>query len=250
MAINEKEYGDIFQQRSKYSKTTKWESLDWQKKLPIYKQYSGQNQILLPKFNLDTNYTVEQIFRSRKSVRNFTSEAISMEQLSTLLWACTGISRIEGDYAFRTAPSAGALYPIETYVVSNHINELPPGIYHYNIYQHTLTSVKEGLQGEILANAALGQIMCASAPLVLIWTAIFQRSRWKYRQRAYRYIYLDAGHIGENLALAAVALGLGSCQIGAFYDDEINAIVNVDGEQESAIYLSVVGVPAMEQDIG
>lgn len=242
---NEKEFGNIFQQRSKYSKTTTWESLDWRNKPLIYKQYPEHDQIPLPPYKLETAYTIEKIFKSRRSIRDFTSKSISMQQLSTLLWASTGISRIEGNYAFRTAPSAGALYPIETYVVSNRIDDLSPGIYHYNIDHHSLSPIKEGPQGKILSNAALGQIMCASAPLVLIWTAIFQRSIWKYRQRAFRYIYLDAGHIGENLALTAVALGLGSCQVGAFFDDEINRIINIDGQQESVVYLSVVGTPAI-----
>ena len=85
--------------------------------------------------------------------------------------------------------------------------------------------------------------MCAAAPVVFVWTAIVERAKWKYRQRGYRYIYLDAGHIAENLALAAVSLGLGACQIGALFDDEINTILGVDGQEETAIYMSVVGVP-------
>jgi SagB-type dehydrogenase family enzyme len=81
------------------------------------------------------------------------------------------------------------------------------------------------------------------APCVFIWTAVFQRSKWKYMQRAYRYIYLDVGHIAQNLALASVALGLGSCQIGALYDEEVNDLVGVDGREESAVYMSAVGKP-------
>ena len=83
--------------------------------------------------------------------------------------------------------------------------------------------------------------MCIEAPVVFVWTAIFQRMKWKYDQRAYRYIYLDAGHIAENLALSATSLGLGSCQIGALFDDEVNQIIDVDGTEESVIYMSVVG---------
>jgi SagB-type dehydrogenase family enzyme len=79
------------------------------------------------------------------------------------------------------------------------------------------------------------------APVVFIWTAVFQRTKWKYGQRAYRYIYLDAGHIAENLALAAVSLGLGSCQIGALFDEEINQIIGVDGKEESVLYMTVAG---------
>ena len=85
--------------------------------------------------------------------------------------------------------------------------------------------------------------MAYSANVVFIWTAVFQRSKWKYDQRAYRYVYLDAGHIAQNLALAAVSLGLGTCQIGALYDEEVNTLISVDGEEESVVYMSAVGQP-------
>lgn len=85
--------------------------------------------------------------------------------------------------------------------------------------------------------------MCASAPIVLIWTAMFERCRWKYGERAYRYVYLDAGHVAQNHALAAVSLGLGNCQIAATFDDEVNELLGVDGEEESALCMSVVGRP-------
>jgi SagB-type dehydrogenase family enzyme len=103
--------------------------------------------------------------------------------------------------------------------------------------------VKAGDFAEKIAHAALEQKIFTEAAVTLIWTAVFERSKWKYAQRAYRYVYLDAGHIAQNLALAATSIGLGSCQIGAFFDDEINQILEVDGTEESAIYLSVVGHP-------
>ena len=106
-----------------------------------------------------------------------------------------------------------------------------------------LEEIKIGNFGDDIAYAALDQNMCATASVVFIWTAIFGRSKWKYAQRAYRYIYLDAGHVAENLALAVVSIACGSCQVGAFFDDEINEIVGVDGTEESSICLSVVGHP-------
>ena len=163
--------------------------------------------------------------------------------MSFLLWASTGVQRSEHGYDFRTAPSAGALYPIETYIIINKGEGLEKGLYHYNIQSHALERLKVGDFGEEAAHAALEQEVCMEAPVVFIWTAIFERSKWKYRQRAYRYIYLDAGHIAQNLALSATSIGLGSCQIGAFFDEEINKIVGVEGIEESAIYLSAVGHP-------
>jgi len=100
-----------------------------------------------------------------------------------------------------------------------------------------------GVFGENLARAALNQKMVAVAPAVFIWTALFERTKWKYKQRAYRYIYLDAGHIAENLALATTGIGLGSCQIGAFFDEEVNALLKIDGTIESVLYLSIIGKP-------
>ena len=146
-------------------------------------------------------------------------------------------------YEFRTVPSAGALYPIETYLSVNNVEGLEKGLYHYDIQAHALEELKVGSFSEKIAQAALGQKMLIDAPVVLIWTAIFERSKWKYAQRAYRYMYLDAGHIAQNLALSATSIGLGSCQIGAFFDDEINQIIGLDGVEESVLYLSVVGHP-------
>jgi SagB-type dehydrogenase family enzyme len=90
--------------------------------------------------------------------------------------------------------------------------------------------------------------MCATAAVVFVWSAVFERCKWKYGQRAYRYIYLDAGHVAENLALAAVSLNLGTCEIGALYDDQVNAIVGIDGVEESTICMAVVGAPRQGQE--
>ena len=183
------------------------------------------------------------MIQRRRSIRSFSTKAITLEQLSYLLWVCTGIQRKEEGFTFRTAPSAGALYPIETYLIINNIKRIEKGVYHYDIQHHSLDQIKLGDYSIAIAQAALDQEMCAHAAVIFVWTAIFNRSKCKYGQRAYRYIYLDAGHIAENLALGAVNLGLGSCQIAALYDDEVNNLIDIDGIKESVIYLSVVGVP-------
>jgi SagB-type dehydrogenase family enzyme len=188
--------------------------------------------------------TLDETLNERKSVRRFRAEPIPLAQLSYLIWASTGIQRTEQGYEFRTAPSAGALYPIETYIVANKVRDLEPGVYHYGIRNHELERVRSGDLRRPIVAAALGQEMCAEAAAVFVWTAMFARARWKYAQRAYRYIYLDAGHVAENLALAAVSLGLGACQIGALFDDEVNKLLDVDGAEESVVYMSVVGLPA------
>ena len=209
----------------------------------LYKKYPNCKKIDLPKFELKINMLLNEVLKKRKSIRNFEKIPVTKEQLSYLLWASTGIQRVEHSYEFRTAPSAGALYPIETYLVVNSIENLEKGVYHYNIKNHTLEEIKLGDFKKDITRAALGQKMCYDCAVIFIWTAIFNRAKWKYKERALRYIYIEAGHIAQNLALSAVSLNLGSCQIGAFFDDEVNKILEVDGKNESAIYLSVVGYP-------
>jgi len=118
------------------------------------------------------------------------------------------------------------------------------GVYHYCIRTHQLEQLKPGKFRQEITTAALGQRMCARSAAIFIWSAVFERCKWKYGQRAYRYIYLDAGHIAENLALAAVNTNLGSCEVGALYDDKVNAILGIDGTEESVLCMAVVGIPA------
>jgi SagB-type dehydrogenase family enzyme len=115
------------------------------------------------------------------------------------------------------------------------------GIYHYDVEEAQLVLQREGNYGREASEAALGQELVANAGAVFVWTAMVERSKWKYRERAYRYIYLDVGHIGQNLYLAATALDLGCCTIGAFYDEEVDRLVGVDGEKEISVYMGAVG---------
>jgi SagB-type dehydrogenase family enzyme len=239
-----KEIGDEFQKNTKYSREKLLGGyLDWANKPETYKKYPSAKVTPLSKELPTKSLPIVEVLKKRRSVRSFSPKPLSMADLSFLLWASTGVQRREQGYDFRTVPSAGALYPIETYLVSNNVEGLEKALYHYNIEAHALEVLKLEDVAENLAYAALNQKMLTKAPVVLVWTAIFERSKWKYAQRAYRYVYLDAGHIAQNLALSATSIGLGSCQIGAFFDDEINQILGIDGTDESVIYLSVVGHP-------
>lgn len=236
--------GDRFQQETKYD-PGKMPShrLNRAEKPELYKEYPHAEKIDLQAFEPSQLMSLDKALRQRKSIRNYQDRPISKGQFAYLLWASTGIQRIEDGYEFRTAPSAGALYPIETYVVVNYVKPLEAGVYHYAIRTHQLELLQQRDLRLQTAAAALGQTMCANAAAVFIWTAIFERCKWKYGQRAYRYIYLDAGHIAENLALAAVSLNLGTCEIGALYDDHVNAIIGIDGIKESTICMAAVGLP-------
>ncbi|HJX23965.1 MAG TPA: SagB/ThcOx family dehydrogenase [Candidatus Bathyarchaeia archaeon] len=236
--------GDDFQRDTKHSRERLVAGdLDWSSRPAKYKDYPGKRSIKLSLEFPEQTLPLVETLKRRRSVRSFSARPLLMNELSFLLWASTGNERKERGHEFRTVPSAGALYPIETYLVINNVEGLEKGLYHYSVSDHALEELLLAELGEEAAHAALEQDMCAEAPVVFIWTSLFQRSKWKYGQRAYRYVYLDVGHIAQNLALCATSVGLGTCQIGAFFDEEINRILDVDGVEESAIYLSVVGHP-------
>jgi SagB-type dehydrogenase family enzyme len=184
-----------------------------------------------------------KLLSTRRSRRDYKREdAISIETLSFLLWATQGITARYGETLFRAAPSAGGLFPIETYLNVRAVEGLGQGIYHFRPHKFDLEFLRKGDFATEIAAAALGQEVVADAQATFIWSAVVARSKWKYRQRAYRYIYLDAGHIAQNLYLAGEALGLGVCAIGAFYDDQANGIIGLDGVEETVIYMATVGV--------
>lgn len=163
--------------------------------------------------------------------------------LSQLLFAAQGITGKIYGTPLRTAPSAGALYPIEIYLVVNKVAELEPGIYHYSIRKHALELLKSGDFRGRITPAGLKQEMLGQAGATFILSAIFDRTRHKYGERGFRYVYIEAGHISQNIALQAVSMGLGSVTVGAFLDEKVNQLINVDGVNEAAVYLHAVGTP-------
>lgn len=257
--------GRAFQAKTCYHRNTMEErELDWRSKPPAYKFYSYAPVISLPRPGAapdePTPPELWKCIAQRRSLRSFASVPLSLTELSRLLWASSGVTATfttsQGQDFYRAAPSAGKLYPLETYLVVNSVEDLEAGLYHYrptglDILErpivegcHSLEQLKTGDLSASVAEAALDQPMCAKAAAVFLWTAVFERSVWKYRERAYRYFYLDAGHMAAHLSLAAVAQGLGSCAVAAFYDDEVNALLGVDGQTEGIIYMTAVGRPA------
>lgn len=237
--------GDLFQEETKYERDRlPGGTLEWSNKPETYKQYPEKPRVALPRPETEGGAPLWKILSQRRSMRDFLQRPVTDHQLSQLLWAAQGITAEQFGYKFRTVPSAGALYPVETYIVVNDVEKIPQGVYHYSVLEHCLEQLKEGDYRVTIARAALDQKIGYDANIVFAWTAVFERCKWKYKQRAYRYLYLDAGHIAQTVALAAVALGLGSCQIAALYDGEVNDLLGVDGVEESAIYLTVVGNPS------
>jgi SagB-type dehydrogenase family enzyme len=236
--------GDRFQQETKYERERLGEDrIDWTSRAPLYREYPEARKIRLPTPGAPVMSAFAEILSRRRSIREYSPRPLPMEDISFLLWASSGLQRVEDGHAFRTAPSAGALYPVDTYVIAHRVEGVERGVYHYGVRDHLLEEVASGDFRKDLVRAALFQEFCSEASAAFVWTAVFPRAKWKYRQRAYRYVYLDAGHIAQNLALAAVGLGLGTCQVAAFFDDDMNTILGVDGVDESVIYLSAVGHP-------
>jgi len=236
-------YGEYFQRKSKYIRNyLPQHQLDWLSKPDPFKTYPDAiKKIKLPDPEFDKEIRFWQVILNRQSTRNFKNEPIKISHLSLLLFGMCGLTRIFPQGAFRTVPSAGGLYPIEMYPIINNIENLNKGIYHYNITNHSLELLKDGDFRVDVAKACLDQQIAFNSAVNFVWTVIVARSKWKYLQRCYRYIYMDVGHIGQNFYLVAEALGLGACTIGAIYDDELNDLIGIDGIHETAIYVGVIG---------
>lgn len=206
-----------------------------------YKTYPDAPKIRLP----PTTYKglpVEEAIRKRRSIRTYSKQPLKLSHLSSLLFSAQGITgKYYGTY-LRASPSAGALYPIEIYVVVGNVEKLKPGIYHYNVLEHSLELLKEGDFRKKLRQAGLNQEMLEDAAVTFILTAIWERVTYKYDERGRRYAYMESGHISQNIYLQATSLGLGSVCVGAFFDDEVHKLLEIDGKKESVIYLHCVGV--------
>ena len=240
---DETRIGELYQESTKYQRDKiSTDPFDFRRQPKQYKIYQDSFPFTLPLPNFSGKKKLDELLKQRRSYREFSPQPLSLAELSTLTWAAQAITHKEGDViAYRTAPSAGALYPVETYLCVNNVDGLDQGLYHYVIEEHLLEQLIPADYRDKIAHAGMEQEMLRRASVVFIWTAIIRRSTFKYRQRGYRYIYLDAGHIGQNVSLAAEELGLGCCMVGAFYDDEMNQILHLDGKDETVIYLGAVG---------
>ncbi len=205
-----------------------------------YKTYGNARKITLPSLPR-AGMPVEAAIRARRSVRTYTGGPVSLPQISQILFAAQGITGKMHGQPLRSAPSAGALYPFEIYVMAHNVAGLERGIYHYAVREHQLEVVAGGDFRKQITRAALQQDMLGEADATLVLSAIFNRSRHKYGERGYRYVYMEAGHISQNIHLQAVSLGLGSVGVGAFLDAEVNELIGVDGSSEAAVYLHAVG---------
>ncbi len=230
--------GELFQERIRYTSTSSGDATEPLSPPKMTKEYGGARTIALLPPEREGGRGLWETVARRRSERKYIDRPLSGGELSQILWASCGTTK-KGKG--RASPSAGARYPLEVYPCVRSVEGIDPGVYHYRFDLHSLELVREGDVSAELAEAALGQGMVAAAGMDLVITAIFARTTARYKQRGYRYAYLDAGALGEHTHLAAVALGLGSCLIGAFQDDAVERVVGVDGEAEQAVYMVSVG---------
>lgn len=183
--------------------------------------------IALPQPSVDGEVSLESAIHERRSVREFSKQSLSLADVAQLLWAAQGLTSRDGG---RAAPSAGALYPLEIYLVAGEVNALPAGLYRYLPRGHRLRLVSEGDLRKALARAALDQSWVRLAPAILVITGVYERSAKKYGERARRYTRIETGHVAQNVYLQATALGLGTVIVGAFQDAEVRETLGLPAD--------------------
>jgi len=193
--------------------------------------------IRLPEPKYDSDTSIEEALFKRRSVRSFKDSPLTLAEVSQLLWAAQGITSTGG---LRTAPSAGALYPLEIYVVAGNVEGLPDGVYNYRPDTHELAGVVKGDKRTELCNAALGQTSVRNAAAVMVFSAVYGRTDAKYGDRSARYVHIEIGHAAQNVFLQTVPLNLGTVVIGAFYDDEVRKVLKMS-DREQPLYIMPVG---------
>lgn len=213
-----------------------------------------QTVIKLPPPQLKSKVSLEETIAKRRSVRKYGTEPLTLVQISQILWAAQGIT---GAGKLRATPSAGATYPLEIFVFigkqaviviaseakqSLSGEELPAGIYHYEVDSHSLSLHRPGDLRRDLARAALDQGFIANAPMDIVVCALYPRTSYRYGRRGERYVHMEAGHVGENIHLQAIALGLATVEVGAFDDEEVRKVLGVE-EQIKPLYVMPIGRP-------
>ncbi len=183
--------------------------------------------IKLPNPELTGEQSVEMLLQQRRSVRSYKKSSLNLAEVGQLLWSAQGMSGAQG---LRTAPSAGALYPLKLFVVVGDVNGISPGIYQYNPEEHSLLKTANGDLRKSLQEAALDQSCIGDAAVIFVFTAIYRRTTWKYGDRGVRYVHMEVGHAGQNLFLQAESLRLGTVVVGAFNDDEVREVLNLDSD--------------------
>ncbi len=197
----------------------------------------GLDQVKVPAMDVRT------AIEGRRTLRKYAAASLTLDELAYLLWVSQGVKKVTTrPSTARTVPSAGARHAFETYLLINRVEGLDPGLYRYLAVENQLAHLQADAQINALITAAcLGQSQVAQSVVTFIWTAVVERMFWRYTERGYRYLHLDAGHVCQNLALGAEQLGCGICPIAAFQDEDLNRVLGLDGKDQFVIYLASLG---------
>lgn len=206
----------------------------------ISEVFAVESAIKLPPPEIKPGMSVLEAIAKRRSRRAFKDTALTLQQVSTLLWACQGIT--DKRSGFRSAPSAGATYPLELFLVAGNVEGLIPGVYRYLPNAHALDILSEGDIRLVLTSACLDQSFIMEAPATIVIGAVFERTTGHYGERGKMYVFQECGHVGENLHLACEQMGLGTVMVGAFRDDAVKRLVNMN-KNETPVYVMPVGYP-------
>jgi len=242
-----KNIGSQFMQQTKYEQMKR--KTQQEKGLPqpaLEKPYPTNAKLMeLPK---PTQLSIPEIslqkaIEGRKTLRKYSARALKLDELAFLLWATQGVKKVtDRPVTFRNVPSAGARHAFETYLLINRVEGLEPGLYRYIAIKHSLLLEKKGITlAKRFTAACAEQAQVLNSAVTFFWVAVVERMYWRYEERAYRYLLLDAGHVCQNLYLAAESMDDGVCAIAAYNDDMVNKELGLDGEKEFAIYIASLG---------
>jgi SagB-type dehydrogenase family enzyme len=213
-----------------------------------YKSYPTSESTSLPYTfeDTDASKSLREVILKRRSTREFTGKKIPLNAIANIIFNTYSITArtllAPGiEQKLRAVPSGGALYPLELYVVLHEVEGLAPGVYHYNVEAHALELVREGQFNLQIGRAVFYEDMFKKVSATFIITGVLRRSFLKYKERAYRFMMLEAGHVGQSIMLTAIALNLGCLVLGGFYDDDLDEIVGADGVTETTLYTAAIG---------
>lgn len=218
---------------------------------PLEEEWSGSIiQLPDPDMGDIENVDISVAIESRESIRKYLDTPLTLEELSYLLWCTQGVKWVLEDCTFRTVPSAGARHAIDTYLHVHNVSGLKPGLYRFLALDHSLGVISEDENlADLIFRAGMNQQCIQESAVCFIWVADSYRMTWRYGERGFRDIFLEAGHICQNLYLSSQAIGCGVCAIGAFNDDEMNYLLDVDGTRKFALYMASVGkIPKTDEE--
>ncbi|MFX0051535.1 MAG: SagB/ThcOx family dehydrogenase [Candidatus Hermodarchaeota archaeon] len=239
--------GKEFMKKTRYEYLEESDQSKGMPQPPIEVEYEAKQPIIdlpLPRDITLKTIALRNAIENRRSVRKYSGEPLTLMEISWLLWCTQGVKEIiSRPVTLRNVPSAGARHALETFLLINNVESIQPGLYRYLATKHKIIPInlEDSLISEKLADACLEQSHVKKSAVTFFWVAIVYRMYWRYGERGYRYLHLDAGHVCQNLYLAAEKIGCGVCAIAAYDDIQVNEILGVDGEDAFTIYLATVG---------